>query len=93
MGNAYRIIENGGGLDITTISTLRKNNSVLAKFGVRELTLAGVADAMPTYTQKVTIRAKNEFDRIVIKQLDNFTEEIVRIQLSNFPEILKHLDD
>lgn len=57
------------------------------------MTLAGVADAMPTYTQKVTIRAKNEFDRIVIKQLDNFTEEIVRIQLSNFPEILKHLDD
>lgn len=91
--NAYRIIENGGGLNASTISNLRTDKSVLAKFGMRELTVSDITDAIPQYSQRVNKGAKNEFDRIVNEQLDSFTEEIVRIQLSSFPEILKHLND
>lgn len=90
---AHKIIEKEGGIDNKTMSILRKDNSIIAKFGLRELTISDVANEMPEYTTKVVLAATDEFDRIANSQLDIFTEEIVRIQLSNHPEVLQHLDD
>lgn len=90
---AHKIIDGNGGLDLSSISALKTSSTVLAKFGNKELTVSDVASAFPVYENKVRLAAIDEFDRIAYEQLDAFTEEIVRMQLSAYPEIVKHLDD
>lgn len=90
---AHKIIDGNGGLDLSSISALQTNSTVLAKFGNKELTVSDVASVFPVYENKVRLAAIDEFDRIAYEQLDAFTEEIVRMQLSAYPDIVKHLDD
>lgn len=60
---------------------------------MRELKMSDISDAMRQYSQRVNKGAKKEFDRIANEQLDHFTEQIVKLQLSNFQDIIQHLND
>lgn len=89
---AHEIIKNGGGINPTTISKLKQDNTLLAKFGHKTLSISDIANALPEYNRDVKQAGESEFDRVAYEQLDVLTEDIVRIQLEDSPEYLKYLD-
>ena len=93
LSKAHDIITNGGGLNSSTIAKLKKDNSLLAKFGNQTLTISDVAYQLPSYNQDVKIAELSEFDRVANEQLDILTENIVRVQLVEYPAYLNCLSE